>query len=346
MEYRYFGPTGLKVSVLGFGNGGNWYGTDTVEEKEARHTQIIKFAYENGVNYFDTAEVYGAGQGEIGLGKAFKDLNLPREQLVVSTKVFWSGEGPNDLGLSRKHIIEAVNNSLKRLQLDYVDIVFCHRPDLHTPLEETCRAFDYLINQGKAFYWGTSEWSADRIAATYAVCDKLGLHRPVVEQCEYSMVLRDRFEKEYAFLFKEHKMATTIYSPMAGGILSGKYNKGIPEGSRYTHEHPVHTFVWNMYFGEGKKERSLKKLEALAEIAKEIDCTQAQLALAWTLVSKNVSTCLFGATNLSQIENNIKAVEIYKKITPEIGARIEKILENKPTLEYDYTAKAPLNLDR
>ncbi len=337
MEYRNLGPTGLKVSILGFGN---WLTSDQKDFQE-RTTEMIKKSYDLGVNFFDTAEVYGSGEAEIAMGKAFKELNLPREQLVVSTKLFWGGQGPNDTGLSRKHVIEGAKNSLKRLQLDYVDIIFCHRPDLETPVEETCRAFDYLINQGLTFYWGTSEWPADRITEALRVCDRLGLHRPVVEQPQYSLMVRERFEKEYSQLFREYHLGTTIWSPLAGGILTGKYNDGVPEGSRFDSDNGLLKSIFSNYFSDAKKEETLKKLKALGEIAKELECSQAQLALAWALANENVSVCLFGATKISQIEDNIKAVEIYKKLTPEILKRIEDAFGNAPEPLTDFRNRKP-----
>jgi len=338
MEYRNLGPTGLKVSALGFGN---WITSDE-KDAQARTTEMIKRSFELGVNFYDTAEVYGSGNAEIAMGKAFKELNLPRAQLVVSTKLFWGGKGPNDVGLSRKHIIEGAYASLKRLQLDYVDVIFCHRPDFHTSVEETCKAFDFLINTGKTFYWGTSEWPADRIAEAYAVCDKLHLHRPIVEQPQYSLLVRERFEKEYYFLFKEHHMGTTIWSPLAGGILTGKYNEGVPEGSRFDTDNALLKGIFNKFFSEEAKPKTLKALQALGDIAKEVGATQAQLALAWTLANDNVSVCLFGATKVSQIEDNIKALETYKKLTPEILERIDKALGNQPELLTDFRNRKPI----
>jgi len=342
MEYRNLGPTGLKVSILGFGN---WL-TSNQEADQARTTEMIKKSYELGVNFFDTAEVYGSGKAEIAMGQAFKELNLPREQLVVSTKLFWGGKGPNDVGLSRKHIIEGAKNSLKRLQLDYVDVIFCHRPDLDTPVEETCRAFDFLINQGLTFYWGTSEWSADRIREALQVCDRLGLHKPVVEQPQYSMFVREKFEKEFHDLFRLYNLGTTIWSPLAGGLLSGKYNEGLPSGSRYDTDDPMLKGIYNKYFSDEKKEETFKSLKTLGEIAKEVGCSQAQLALAWTLASPNVSVCLFGATKISQIEDNTKAVEIYKKLTPEILEKIEKALGNSPSPITDFRTWKPFKSTR
>jgi len=219
------------------------------------------------------------------MGQAFKELGLKREELVVSTKIFKIGPGVNDAFMSRKHIIEGVNNSLKRLQLEYVDVIFSHRPDFETPLEETCKAFHSVIEDGKAFYWGTSEWPADRIAKAVEICERLNLHKPIVEQCQYSMLVRNRFEKEYRNLFAEYKYGTTIWSPLASGILSGKYNEGtIPEGSRFDTNKEIER-IWLQYFGEGKKEGTQKILQGLAAYAKELGVTQAQLALAWAIAN-------------------------------------------------------------
>ena len=226
MEYRYLGPTGLRVSVVSWGNWVN-------NANDKLTVESLKFCLEHGINFFDTAEVYGLGGAETSLGKALKELNVQREKVVISTKIYRIGMDPNDSFLSRKHIIEGVKNSLKRLQLDYVDVVFCHRYDRYTPLEETCRAMDWVINQGLAHYWGTSQWSASQIMEAYKICDKLNLIAPVVEQCHYNMMTRDRVESEYRDLFKRYKMGTTIWSPLESGVLAGRYLNGIPEDSRY-----------------------------------------------------------------------------------------------------------------
>jgi voltage-dependent potassium channel beta subunit len=308
MEYRYLGNSGLKVSVLSFGN---WLNSNKPEDYDITR-DAMKLCFEAGVNFFDTAEIYGMGQAETIMGNAFKELALKREEIVVSTKIFKIGPGVNDTFLSRKHIVEAIQNSLKRLQLDYVDVVFCHRPDFETPLEETCRAMNWVIENNKAFYWGTSEWPADRISKAIEICERLNLHKPIVEQCQYSMLVRDRFENEYRRLFSENKYGTTIWSPLAGGILAGKYNDGvIPEGSRYDNHKAFLDPIWAKYMGEGKKEATLKKLNALGDLAKENGYSQAQLALAWTIASSDVSTCILGFTRLSQVEENLKAMELY-----------------------------------
>jgi len=339
MEYKNLGNTGLKISVLSLGSG------FLVNDDRAQHEnikQVIKKAFDSGINFFDTAEMYGYGQSEIALGKAIKELNLPREQLVISTKLFWGpGDGPNDVGLSRKHIIEGTKNSLKRLQLDYVDIIFCHRADLETPVEETCRAFDFLINQGKTFYWGTSEWPVERIMEAHRICDKLGLHHPVVEQPEYSMLNRTKVDKEYLPLFQDHGMGSTVWSPLASGILSGKYNNGIPAGTRFDTSDPMMKMVYESHLGENVREKTIKLLKGLEEIAKELGSTQAQLAYAWVLKNPNVSSCLMGASKTSQVEENVRAVEVAKKITPEILERIEKILDNTPAEHFNFKLWKP-----
>lgn len=338
MEYRYLGPSGLKVSALSYGN---WL-TSNDKALEESTIECVKRCYEYGVNFFDTAEIYGEpyGLAEIVMGKAIKALNVPREKLVISTKILKGGTGVNEVGQSRKHIIEGINNSLKRLGLDYVDVIFCHRPDLFTPVEETCRAMNWVIENGKAFYWGTSEHSAAEIEKIHACCDKLGLIKPIVEQPQYNMLHRERFEAEYGVLFDKYGLGSTIWSPLAGGLLTGKYNAGVESGSRYSQSGTGSSY--EKFMGtEEKRKSTVAKFEALAEIAKELDCTLAQLALAWCLVNKNVSTAMFGASKISQIDDNVKALRIYKQITPQIGERIEKILDNRPETEMDYRAWKP-----
>lgn len=270
MEYRYLGNSGLRVSVLSFGN---WLNSNKPEDYEITR-DAMKMCFEAGINFFDTAEIYGFGQAETIMGRAIKELGFKREEIVVSTKIFKIGTGVNDTFLSRKHIMEAISAQLKRLQLDYVDVVFCHRPDYDTPLEETCRAMHSVIEQGKAFYWGTSEWTADRITKAMEICERLHLHKPIVEQPQYNMLVRQKFENEYRFLFSEYKYGTTIWSPLAGGILAGKYNDGnIPEGSRYDQHKGMLDPIWNKYMGPENKDATLKKLNALADVAKELGYT-------------------------------------------------------------------------
>eukprot|EP00347_Sterkiella_histriomuscorum_P022012 403331992 len=338
MEYRYLGNSGLKVSVLSFGN---WLNSNNKEDYEITR-DAIKKCFEAGVNFYDTAEIYGDGSAEDQMGRAFKELGYNREHLVVSTKLFKCGKGVNDTFLSRKHIVEGINNSLTRLQMDYVDVLFCHRPDFETPLEETCRAMSWVIDQGKAFYWGTSEWPADRISKAVEICERLNLHKPIVEQPQYSMFVRDNFEKNYRRLFAEYKYGTTIWSPLAGGILAGKYNDGnIPAGSRYdNHKHL--DVIWQKIMGDKAREASLKKLNKLADLAKEVGYTQAQLALAWAIANKDVSTCILGFTRLSQVDENLKALELYKKWNADLEKKCRDILENDPEAEMDWRKWQPL----
>ena len=337
MEYRYLGNSGLRVSVLSYGN---WLNSNK-EDDYTITRDAIKKCYEAGVNFFDTAEIYGNGSAEEQMGKAFKELGYKREDLVVSTKLFKCGAGVNDTFLSRKHIIEGTNNSLRRLQMDYVDVLFCHRPDYETPLEETCRAMSWVIDQGKAFYWGTSMWPADRISKAIEICERLNLHKPIVEQPEYNMLARDNFEKNYRRIFAEYKYGTTIWSPLAGGILAGKYNDGvIPEGSRYSN-HAMLDAVWQKYMSEKAKPDTLKKLNALADLAKELGFTQAQLSLAWAIANKDVSTCILGFTRLEQVDENLKALELYKTWNADLEKRVREILANDPESELDWRKWSP-----
>jgi len=298
MEYRFLGATGLKVSLFGFGNM-----MMREKDKEDLYFSLFKRAYELGINFFDTAEVYGDNISEEILGNLIKRLNVPREDLVISTKLYrnrWNNMNPNATGLSRKHIIEGIKNSLKRLQLDYVDILYCHRFDSETPLEETIRAMNWVIKQGWAFYWGTSEWTAEQIKEAYGICDKLGLIKPVVEQPQYNMLVRQKFEVEYGDLFDRYKMGSTIWSPMCGGVLSGKYIGGVPEDSR-NQDVEMKKFFWDPYYGpNGEKKGQLDAtLKGLKEIAESLGTSLPVLALAWTLKNKDVSSCLIGASKVN-----------------------------------------------
>ena len=323
MKYRYLGNSGLKVSELSFGS---WvtFGSQVDVDKAV---SLMKIAYEAGVNFFDNAEVYSSGQAEEIMGKAIKKAGWKQKDLVLSTKIFWGGDGPNELGLSRKHIIEGMDGSLKRMGLEYVDLVFAHRPDIHTPIEETVRAFDHLINQGKAFYWGTSEWSAQQIMEAYGVARREHLIPPLMEQPQYNMFHRERVEVEYQRLYTEIGLGTTIWSPLASGLLTGKYNDGIPEDSRATLE----GYEWlRKRFTDKEAQEQIQKVIKLSEIAKELSCTTAQLALAWCLLNPHVSTVITGASRSSQVEENMKALEIVDQLTADVVETIEGILDNKP----------------
>jgi len=249
------------------------------------------------------------------MGKALKDFR--RETLVVSTKIFWGGDGPNDNGLSRKHLLEGTRNSLRRLQLDYVDLLFCHRPDVDTPIEETVFAMDYLVRNGYALYWGTSEWSAAQIESAFHAADKLGCIPPTMEQPKYNLFFRDHIEKEYLPLFKKHGLGTTIWSPLASGVLSGKYDQGIPAESRLAKE------PWLV---PPNLPEQVAKVKELSTIANDLGCSMSQLAIAWCLKNPHVSTVITGASKREQLLDNLGAIEVKTKLTPEIMAAIDKIV--------------------
>jgi len=323
MNYRRMGKSGLRLSELSLGawvTYGEQVGQDVAE-------QCMVAAYEEGVNFFDNAEGYASGNAEIVMGKVFKKLGWRREDIVVSTKIFWGGEGPNDTGLSHKHIIEGVNNALRRLQMDYVDLVFCHRPDPNTPIEETVRAMDIVIKQGKAFYWGTSEWGAAEILRADGIARQYGLTPPSMEQPQYNMLVRERFEREYRPLYKELGYGTTIWSPLASGMLSGKYVDGIPADSRVA----LPGYEWlKPAVLDSERIEIVRKLRPLAA---DLGCTLAQMALAWCLRNPDVSTVITGASRPQQVKENMKALEVVPKLTDDVMARIEKILNNRPSEE-------------
>jgi voltage-dependent potassium channel beta subunit len=329
MQYRHLGTSGLQVSALSFGawvTFGQQYGEDMAYD-------CMKAAYDAGVNFFDNAEAYAQGQAEVVMGNVIKRAGWKRSDLVVSTKIFWGGDGPNDTGLSRKHLLEGTNAALARLQMDYVDLLFCHRPDIYTPIEETVRAMSYLVNSGKTFYWGTSEWSAADIMEAYQIARREHLVPPTMEQPQYNMLHRERFEKEYAKLYKEIGLGTTIWSPLASGVLTGKYNEGIPEGTRVTLE----GYEWLRKNLESPKgQANVAKARQLAPVAEELGCTQSQLALAWCLMNPNVSTVITGASRAEQVVENMAALDVVDKLTPEVMERVEGILDNKPAPPSDF----------
>ena len=329
MEYRLLGRSGLRISALSLGA---WvtYGEQVGEEIAY---QCMTAAREAGVNFFDNAEVYGHGNAEVVMGNVIKKTGWKRSDLVISTKIFWGGRGPNDTGLSRKHIFEGTNASLKRLQMDYVDLLFCHRPDKYTPIEETVWAMNSIINQGKALYWGTSEWSAEQIMEAYGIARREHLIPPSMEQPEYNMFDRQRVEREYFPLYHKIGLGTTTFSPLASGLLTGKYNQGIPEGTRIT----LPGYGWLRETFENEEARAnIEKVKLMMPIAKEIGCSMAQLALAWCLKNPHVSTVITGASKPSQVTENMKALEIVGQLTDELMERLEAILQNKPEAEEDY----------
>jgi len=328
MEYRFLGSSGLQVSALSLGSWitfGEQVGEDLAYE-------CMQLAYDSGVNFFDNAEVYANGEAEIIMGNIIKKAGWKRSDLVISTKIFWGGSGPNDKGLSRKHIIEGIDASLARLQMEYVDLVFCHRPDPYTPVEETVRGMNYIINHGKAFYWGTSEWSAQQIMEAYAIARREHLIPPQMEQPEYNMFNRQRVEKEYARLYTEIGLGTTIFSPLASGLLTGKYNKGIPEGTRAT----LKGYEWlRKYLESDTTRHNIEKVKQMTPIADELGCSIAQVALAWCLKNQNVSSVITGASRPEHVSENLQSLDIVEKLTDEVMEQIETILDNRPEPESD-----------
>jgi len=321
MEYRRLGSSGLKVSALSFGS---WITFQNQLDVSAAY-DCMKAAYDAGVNFFDNAEGYAEGKAETIMGKAIKKAKWKRSSLVISTKILWGGSGPNACGLSRKHLIEGTQASLKRLQLDYVDLLFCHRPDPETPIEETVRAMTYLVNQGKALYWGTSEWSAEELRTAYSIARREHLIPPTMDQPQYNMFERTRVEVEYLPLYESIGLGLTTWSPLASGILSGKYANGIPSGSRMT----VREYEW-LKKEELESEKGKQRVEIarrLKPISEELGCTQAQLALAWCLKNPHVSTVITGASRPAQVRENMKALDYVERLTPDVMARIEELLE-------------------
>lgn len=315
MNYRRMGKAGLRLSEISYGA---WvtFGDANAEDTQER---CMTAAYEAGVNFFDNAEAYANGQAEVVMGRILKRKGWRREGLVLSTKIFWGGRGPNDTGLSHKHIVEGVNNALRRLQVEYVDLVYCHRPDPNTPIEETVRALDIVIKQGKAFYWGTSEWSAADILKADAIARQYGLTPPAVEQPQYNLLHRRRMEGEYLPLFRDLGYGTTIWSPLASGVLTGKYNAGVPAGTRLADPN----LAW-LKDGVLSGDR-IEKVQQLEPIAKALGGSVAQLAIAWCLHNPHVSSVITGASRPEQVSENMKALAMVPKLSPEITAKIDAI---------------------
>ncbi len=319
MEYRRLGRSGLKVSALSLGS---WvtYGNQ-VDEKAA--VEMMAAARDQGVNFFDNAEVYASGRSETLMGAALGKLGWDRLTYVVSSKFFWGlpakfGEGVNEKNtLNRKYLMQAIDQSLKRFNLDYVDLVYCHRADPHTPIEETVYAMHDMITSGKALYWGTSEWSAAEISEAWHIADKHHLHKPVMEQPEYNLFKRRRVEQEYARLYEDIGLGLTTWSPLASGLLSGKYMAGVPEGSRAS----LKNMAWMKDDVENKQKAMA--IAALAAMAAEIGCTTAQLSIAWCLKNPNVSTVITGASRLPQFAENIKALDVATKLDASVMKKIE-----------------------
>ena len=326
MEYRRLGKSGLKVSVLSFGS---WVTFKNQADVDGA-AQMMAAAYDAGVNFFDNAEVYAHGQSEIIMGQALQELGWPRDSYAVSSKVRWGSvpqARPMQFGLSRKHIYEACHQAMARLQVDYLDLYFCHRPDPEVPMEEVVRTMTELIQQGKVFYWGTSEWSAQQIMEAYSTARQFNLIPPTMEQPEYNMFHRYRFEVEYGRLYETIGLGTTIFSPLASGLLTGKYNQGKPADTRINL--PGYEWLKEAFESEEGQQR-IQKVRELSHIADDLGTTMARLALAWCIKNPHVSTVITGASKVSQVEENMKALDIVPQLTDEVMAAIEAVLDNKP----------------
>ncbi|MCX7774557.1 MAG: aldo/keto reductase [Rectinemataceae bacterium] len=318
MLYRRLGSAGIKVSVLSLGS---WvtYGKQ-VDVDDA--VSMLRTAYDHGVNFFDNAEAYARGESERIMGQAFRKLGWRRGSYLVSTKLFWGlNEGPNEKNtLNRKYLLEAIEGSLERLGMRYVDFLFCHRPDPETPIEETVWAMHDIVSLGKALYWGTSEWSADQIREAWDIADRRNLRKPQMEQPQYSLLVRDKVEREFARLYEGIGLGLTTWSPLAGGLLSGKYANGIPDGTRFSL--PGMEWLKERWF----KDEMVKAVEGLRPIANELGCTMSQLAIAWCARNPHVSTVITGASRIEQLEENLKALDVMPALTPDVLARIDAAL--------------------
>ncbi len=329
MEYRYLGRSGLKVSALSFGS---WV-TFGNQLDDDRALACMQAAVDAGCNFFDNAEAYADGKSEEVMGRVLQRAGWKRSELVISTKLFWGGKGQNQRGLSRKHIVEGLDASLERLKLPYVDILFCHRPDLHTPIEETVRAMNHVMERGKVLYWGTSEWSAAQLMEAWTIARENRLIPPLCEQPQYHMFHRERVEREYLRLYETMGLGTTIWSPLASGLLTGKYNEGMPPGSRATL--PGYEWLRDKLVGESAQKK-LPKVRELGKVAGDLGCTLAQLAIAWCVKNPRVSTVITGASRPEQVTENMQAKELVARLDDGVMARIDAILQNRPELETDW----------
>ncbi|XP_045359125.1 voltage-gated potassium channel subunit beta-1 isoform X1 [Leopardus geoffroyi] len=329
MPHRNLGKSGLRVSCLGLGTWVTFGGQISDEVAE----RLMTIAYESGVNLFDTAEVYAAGKAEVILGSIIKKKGWRRSSLVITTKLYWGGKAETERGLSRKHIIEGLKGSLQRLQLEYVDVVFANRPDSNTPMEEIVRAMTHVINQGMAMYWGTSRWSAMEIMEAYSVARQFNMIPPVCEQAEYHLFQREKVEVQLPELYHKIGVGAMTWSPLACGIISGKYGNGVPESSRAS----LKCYQWlkeRIVSEEGRKQQN--KLKDLSPIAERLGCTLPQLAVAWCLRNEGVSSVLLGSSTPEQLIENLGAIQVLPKMTSHVVNEIDNILRNKPYSKKDY----------
>jgi len=327
MEYRYMGRTGLQLSVLSFGSWVSFH--KQIDDSGA--DRLMGMAYDAGINFFDNAEAYAGGESELMMGRVLKNKNWERSSFVLSSKAYFGlrgkGNKPNQAGLSRKHLAEACHDAMRRMQVDYLDLYYCHRPDLNVPIEEVVWTMHNLIQQGKVLYWGTSQWSGAEIMEAHRIAQQYGLIGPVVEQPQYNMFWRTRMEQDYLPVFKNVGLGTTIWSPLASGFLTGKYLEGIPEGSRMSYD----TFGWLR--DRWITQDNIDKLRKLMALSGEMGVSMASLAVAWTIANPHVTSTILGATREEQLAENLKALDVVKLLTPEVHARIEEILQNKPSFD-------------
>ena len=319
MNYRRLGKSGLKVSELSYGS---WV-TFSFQIDLKQATEIMKLAFDRGVNFFDNAEAYASGESEIIMGQAIKKLGWSRDSFIVSSKVFWGGEKPTQRGLSHKHVIDACESALQRLQVDYLDLYFCHRPDIDTPIEETVRAMHTLVMQGKICYWGTSEWSLSEIKEAYKIAKELNLTPPTMEQPQYNMFERQKMEKDYLELFENQGMGTTIWSPLASGFLTGKYTDGMPSGTRTSLKN--YKFIKDSFESEEYADK-YEKVKELKQVADDLGLPLVNLALCWCLKNINVSTVILGASNTEQLNQNLDSANLIDKIDDGVMSKIDGIL--------------------
>jgi voltage-dependent potassium channel beta subunit len=326
MEYRHMGKSGLQLSVLSFGSWVSFH--KQIDDRTA--DELMGIAYEHGVNFFDNAEVYALGESEKMMGRVLKKKNWDRTSYTVSSKAFWGWRGkenkPNQSGLSRKHVMEACHEALQRLQVDYLDLYFCHRPDKGTPIEETVWTMHNLIQQGKILYWGTSEWSGVEIMEAHRVAQQYGLIGPSMEQPQYNLFERNKMENEFLMVFKTVGMGTTTWSPLASGLLSGKYNDGVPDGSRFS----LQGFDWLK--DRWMQESFLIKAKNLNSLANQLGISMAQLSIAWCIKNPNVTTAILGASNKDQLLQNLGSMEAVEKLDGDVMKQIEEIVQTKPVL--------------
>lgn len=326
MIYRRLGNSGLQVSIVSFGS---WVSfKQQIDDNVA--DELMSLAYDNGINFFDNAETYANGESEKMMGRVLKQKSWDRSSYLVSSKVYFGRYGkhfkPNQKGLSRKHIYEACDEALQRLQVDYLDMYFCHRPDPNTPMQEVVFAMNHLLQQGKILYWGTSEWSGVEIMDAHRIAEKNNLYGPVMEQPQYNMFVREKVEKDFMHLYRTVGLGTTIWSPLASGLLTGKYNDGIPEGARMS----MDEFQWLQ--DRWINEENIEKVRKLSALAKELGVALPSMAIAWCIKNKHVTTAILGATKKEQLLQNLKAVDVMEQLSPEVMERIEQIVQTKPVI--------------